>query len=153
MSQVYTIEREQLVNAPLHQTWKFFSDPENLAIITPPDLGFRVLSKTPEKIHNDLKIRYKVRPLLGIPVTWETLIKDVSEFRYFTDIQLKGPYAMWEHRHDFYQDGDRTIVKDEVRYKMPFGLLGRIMHFLVVRRRLKKIFEYRQSVLDKLYNA
>jgi ligand-binding SRPBCC domain-containing protein len=59
---IYTFTRTQVVELPLEQCWRFFSDPRNLAKITPPELRFVVKSDLPEEIHAGLIIRYTVSP-------------------------------------------------------------------------------------------
>ncbi len=74
---IYTLSRTQMVQMPLEECWRFFSDPGNLSKITPPTMGFTVLSELPPEIHTGLMIRYRVSPLFGIPLSWLTEITQV----------------------------------------------------------------------------
>ena len=98
-------------------------------------------------------IQYTVRPLYGIPVKWKTIITDVDKPYSFTDKQLKGPYALWEHHHQFVPHGDGILVKDRVRYALPFSSLGSLIHTLVVKKKIEDIFDYRKNVLTDIFGA
>ena len=66
----------------------------------------------------------------------------------FVDVQLRGPYALWEHTHTFEPDGpDAVVIADRVRYALPFGPLGELAHAAFVRRDLQRIFEYRSRAV------
>jgi len=142
---------EQVVNTDVKKCWDFFSSPKNLSKITPNHLGFKILSEVPEKMHSGLIIEYRVKPIAGIPVKWITEIQDVNESKLFYDVQLKGPYKVWKHRHHFEAIGDQTIMKDEIEYALPFGILGRIANFLFVRKQVRSIFEYRKRKIEEFF--
>jgi ligand-binding SRPBCC domain-containing protein len=95
-------------------------------------------------------IDYTVRAT-GFPVRWTTLITDYEPPYRFVDVQLKGPYSFWHHTHTFEAVDGGTMIKDTVRYVLPFGILGRAVHRLLVRRQLRKIFEYRQEFVDHYF--
>ena len=148
---VYTLRSTRIVEAGIGRCWDFFSDPHNLARITPPDLGFEIVSDLPPRIHAGLMIEYRVRPLFGVPVTWLTEITQVEEGRYFVDEQRVGPYAVWHHEHTFTALGeDRTECVDLVHYVPPFGPLGALLHPVLIRPRLEAIFAYRESRIPEL---
>jgi ligand-binding SRPBCC domain-containing protein len=130
------------------ECWAFFSNPQNLAKITPPALDFRILSDLPTEIHPGLMIEYRVRPLLGIPMTWLTEIAQVNAPRTFVDEQRVGPYALWHHAHFFTAINEgRTEVRDLVHYVLPFGWLGNLAHPFLVAPTLEKIFAYREKAV------
>jgi ligand-binding SRPBCC domain-containing protein len=148
---IYTLERTHVVAMPLEQCWSFFSDPRNLARITPPSLGFRVRSELPAKVYPGLMIRYTVSPLFGIPMTWLTEITQVVEPSYFVDEQRVGPYRLWHHEHFFRAvDAERTEVRDLVHYAPPLGPLGAIINKLLVAPQLEAIFDFRKDQLEEL---
>ena len=128
---LYRLYREHLLPTELKTAWDFFSTPENLARITPPELGFEILTEVKgKKISDGMHIEYYVRPLLGLRLKWITRIDSVQEPKYFVDTQLKGPYKLWEHKHTFVPTPHGVNMIDEVKYAMPFGILGRIAHAL-----------------------
>ena len=68
----------------------------------------------------------------------------------FLDVQVRGPYGRWEHRHRFLEEGGGTIVEDRVVYQLPLGALGRVLHAGVVGRQLRAAWAYRTRRLAEL---
>ena len=96
-------------------------------------------------------ITYRIRPVLGIPITWVTEITHVQEPSHFVDEQRFGPYRFWHHKHLFKATKDGVEMEDIVDYAMPLGPLGSIPHALLIRKRLEGIFDYRERVLKELF--
>lgn len=136
--------------APLgaREVFKVFEDARNLARITPPWLNFQVLTGA-VAMRPGAEIDYVIR-WLGLPMRWKTLITAYEPPRFFEDRQLEGPYALWHHRHDFFETPAGTVVSDCVDYKLPLGPLGRIAHAVTVRRQLLQIFRFRQAAMPEL---
>ncbi len=149
----YSIKSTQHLPISLEEAWDFFSSPNNLAKITPPDMGFIITSdkKDGEKMYAGQIITYIIKPMLGIPVKWMTEITHVKEGEYFIDEQRIGPYKLWHHRHSFKKTATGVEMHDEVNYVLPMGILGTIAHKLFVRKRIEYIFEYRTKVLDDFF--
>ncbi len=120
-------------------------------MITPPELDFKILSKLDDKdIYEGMTISYTVKPILGIPVFWQTEITEVQHLKKFTDRQLKGPFKIWEHTHTFEVKDNGVLMTDSVNYEVPFSYLGKIIERLIIRNKIKAIFEFRKIVLEKL---
>ncbi len=147
MNRKYNLEQFQDLPITLEEAWAFFSNPKNLARITPPSLGFVITSQPPEDIIDGLTITYTVKPLLGIPMKWVSLISDVQKPDQFVDQQITGPYAYWHHLHRFTKILGGVRAEDVVTYSLPMGLLGELVHPLLVAPRLKAIFDFRRTVL------
>ena len=146
----YVLEREQQIDRPRTEVFAFFGDAFNLERITPQFLSFRILTKRPVRMHAGTLLEYKLS-LFGVGFYWQTRIEEWQPEQYFTDVQLKGPYALWRHTHSFEEVGERrTLMRDRVEYAIPYGLLGRLAHSLFVRRSLKKIFDYRAQETARL---
>jgi ligand-binding SRPBCC domain-containing protein len=143
---VYELKRQQKIALPLEQVFSFFERPENLAKLTPPSLGFQILTPSPIEMKSGCLIDYIVR-IMGLPVRWTTLITDYDPPHRFADVQLKGPYSYWHHTHLFEAVEGGTVMTDTVRYALPFGWLGRIAQALAVKGQLRRIFHYRSEVL------
>jgi ligand-binding SRPBCC domain-containing protein len=151
---MYILKREQQLYCDIASAWSFFSSPHNLSRITPKEMGFVVLSNlTDSEIYKGMIIDYSVKPLLGIPLKWQTQITEVDYQKSFIDFQKKGPYKLWRHRHEFIPNQKGVLMIDTVDYELPFGFIGKIMHSLIVRKKLKNIFDYRNKVLEDLFNA
>ncbi len=150
---MYILERTQQLNCTISEAWRFFSSPHNLAAITPREMNFVVVSKLNDgEIYEGMIIDYKVSPLFNRPLRWRTVITHVNAPNSFIDFQQKGPYRYWEHFHEFTANETGVLMKDRVRYQLPLGILGRLMHSWVVRKKLHHIFDYRYKVLEQLFN-
>ena len=151
---IHVLKARQIVSADIQTCWTFFSNPKNLSTITPPELGFEVLSDLPDEIHEGMMIEYRVRPLFGIPVSWLTEITHVRGPYYFVDEQRVGPYAVWHHEHYFVsRDDGGTELIDRVHYVMPFTPVSEVLHPLLVAPKLQAIFDYRTRAVEKLFGA
>ena len=149
----YYLHREQLLNISIEEAWNFFSSAKNLSKITPPEMSFQIISELSDKpVYSGMEIDYIVKPILGIPLRWKTLIDKVDEPNYFTDKQLKGPYKLWEHSHHFKSTNKGLLMTDDVKYQLPFSVLGQIEHWLFVKKKIENIFDYRFQVLEKMFN-
>ena len=147
----FRLLEDQTLPIPQREAWDFFSDPGNLPRITPPWLGFEVTSEPPPRMYPGMVLTYRVRPLLGIPVSWMTEITQVSEPDYFIDEQRFGPYRLWHHEHRFETAAGGTRVIDTVHYALPAGPLSPLVDRLIVRRQLANIFGYRRRVLEERF--
>lgn len=150
---VYKKETVQYVNATVEQCWEFFSSPRNLQKITPETMGFQITDFDNKTMYAGQIIQYKVSPLLGLKIPWVTEITFVKENSYFIDEQRFGPYALWHHKHFFETAENGTKMTDLVHYALPLGFIGRIMNSLVVKNKLKEIFDYRVVKVDEIFNA
>jgi len=151
ISRLYRIHRKQRLPVDIQAAWDFFSDSRNLAKITPDYLDFRFVGEAPESMYEGMIITYRIRPVLGIPVTWVTEITRVDEPLLFVDEQRFGPYRFWHHKHLFRAIEGGVEMEDIVDYILPLGILGSISHALLINRQLKGIFDYRERVLRRLF--
>lgn len=144
---VHVLERSQRVELPPERAFDFYGDAANLEPLTPPWLRFEVTTPKPIEMGAGTLLDYRLR-LHGVPVRWRTLIESWEPPHRFLDVQVRGPYSLWEHTHTFEPAGDgATIIRDRVRYAIPFGPLGSLAHSLFVRRDLARIFDYRQEAV------
>jgi ligand-binding SRPBCC domain-containing protein len=148
---MYQLKRTQFVKTDLATCWDFFSSPNNLNKITPKEMGFDVLTEGVENMYEGLMIEYKVRPLLNIPLRWITEITHVKHQQYFVDEQRKGPYKIWHHEHHFKEVQGGVEMTDIVSYELPFGILGKMAHPLLVKKKLDQIFADRFKIVDELF--
>jgi len=146
---LHSLERTQMLPTDLETAWAFFSDPRNLPKITPPWLGFSVISRLPERMHPGMIARYTVRPLPLMTVTWITEITHVVEPHFFVDEQRFGPYRFWHHQHHFREATGGMEMRDLVSYILPFGAAGSLAARYVARR-LHEIFDFRRDTLEQM---
>lgn len=150
---VYYLHAEQLLPVDLQTAWAFFSSPNNLAKITPPEMDFTPLTPMADgaEIYTGMLIDYKVKPLFGIPMHWQTEINTVEKPNRFVDSQLKGPYRLWEHTHTFIQTDKGVLMKDDVKYQLPLGPLGSLAHALLVHKKLQALFRFRKAAIERIF--
>jgi ligand-binding SRPBCC domain-containing protein len=146
---VHLLEREQLVPRPVDEVFAFFAQARNLERITPPWLGFEVLTSGSVEMRSGTLIEYRLR-VHAVPVRWISRIEEWDSGRLFVDRQLRGPYRLWHHRHEFAACADGTVVRDRVRYALPLGRLGELAHAAFVRRDLERIFDFRRAAVAQL---
>jgi ligand-binding SRPBCC domain-containing protein len=149
---MYQLKRTQFIKSDIKTCWDFFSSPNNLKVITPPYMGFEVKTEVPSIMYEGLMIAYTVRPLFGIPMSWVTEIKTVKENQFFVDEQRQGPYTIWHHEHHFKEVEGGVEMTDIVSYVLPFGILGKLVHPIIVRKKLEEIFAYRFKKVDEIFN-
>jgi ligand-binding SRPBCC domain-containing protein len=149
---IHTLRREQRLPGAPAAVFGFFSDARNLEAITPPLLRFEVLTPEPVVMGAGVRIHYRLR-IHGVALRWLTQITEWEPPHRFVDEQLDGPYALWRHTHSFEADGEETIMRDVVHYRIGFGPLGGLAHALVVRRDLDRIFDYRAERVRQLLAA
>ncbi len=149
---VHTLRREQRLPGSPEDVFAFFGDARNLEAITPPLLRFRVLDPDAIVMGAGALIRYRLR-VHRVPVGWLTAIREWDPPHRFVDEQLRGPYTVWHHTHTFepHPDGSGdTLMRDVVRYALPFGVFGELARRLFVARDLDAIFDYRAERIREL---
>jgi ligand-binding SRPBCC domain-containing protein len=142
---------EQFLPITLDQAWTFFSSPKNLNLITPPEMDFRILDELPEQMYQGMLIRYKIKPMLNIPLDWVTEITVIKDHQFFIDEQRKGPYRIWHHEHHFKVVEGGVLMTDKLYYDIGMGFIGTLAGKLWVDKQVKSIFEFRSNKLIDLF--
>lgn len=149
---IYTLYEETVLDTDLDTAWDFFSNPRNLAKITPPEMGFTITSEhLAERMHPGMVITYKVTPLKGFSTTWVTEITHVEDKVMFVDEQRFGPYSFWHHTHGFRETENGVLCTDLVHYAVPGWFLSPVIHKLAVKPKLKEIFDFREKKVEELF--
>ncbi len=146
----FLLQREQWIEKPVEEVFAFFADATNLEAITPPWLRFRILSPTPIAMRAGALIFYRLR-WGWLPLRWVTEIEEWQPPFRFVDVQLGGPYALGHHTHSFEPHEGGTLMRDSVRYALPLGPLGRLVHRLFVCRDLEAIFDHRARKVGEVF--
>jgi len=148
---IFKLERSQELPLTLDEAWHFFSNPQNLSLITPPNLGLNIKGQFKGEIYNGMMIEYTVKPIGGMVMDWVSEIKHVNKPYLFVDEQRTGPYKIWYHQHFFKQKGNKVEVIDVVYYALPLGLFAPIINHLIIKGKLNEIFSYRKKILDEKF--
>ncbi len=143
----HVLESRVVLPRPRPEVFAFVADPQNLSGLAPASLGLRVHG--PATLHAgavlDLRLRW-----LGVPLRWRAYVREWDPPYRFVDVQVRGPWARWEHRHQFLEVDGGTLLLDRVTYRPPLGPLGRLVHALVLGRQLRRLWEYRRRRLAAL---
>jgi ligand-binding SRPBCC domain-containing protein len=149
---IHSIKNVQKISITLEQAWEFFSNPANLQAITPNNMRFKILSgDNGATVQKGQILEYKVSPVLGIGLYWKSEITEVQSPTYFADLQLKGPYAYWNHRHYFKAIEGGVEMTDMIEYKNPVWVLGDLANILFIKRKLRQLFEFRYKKMEELF--
>lgn len=146
---IYELNRSQIVRRRREEAFAFFADAENLEMMTPPWLQFRIVSPRPIRMCTGTRIDYVLR-LHGFAVDWTSEITAWEPPFRFVDEQRRGPYRLWVHEHRFEDVEDGTRVIDHIRYAVPGGTLA---HRLFVAPDLERVFGFRRDKLAALFGA
>ena len=150
---VFKFERSQVLSISLEKAWEYFSNPLNLAEITPPSLSLRIKGNFNGRTTNGMIIAYTVQPLFGIKMDWVSEIKHVQEPFFFVDEQRSGPYKFWYHQHFFKAVGKNQVeVVDVIYYALPLGWLAPLINKYIVQDKLIGIFNFRKYVLEQKFS-
>ena len=148
---IYNLQSKQKLPISVNKAWDFLSSPINLKTITPEYMGFNILSGADRKMYPGQIVQYIVTPLFGIKTKWVTEITHVQENKYFVDEQRFGPYALWHHKHFIRPIDGGVEMEDIIDYKIPFGLIGQLVHPIIIKPKLKEIFDYRHDKLIEIF--
>jgi ligand-binding SRPBCC domain-containing protein len=141
----HTLRREQRLPGTPEQVFAFFAEAGNLEAITPPWLRFAIVTARPIAMGPGTLIEYRLA-LHRLPISWLTRIETWEPPTRFVDAQLTGPYRLWQHTHEFAPDGaGGTVMRDTVRYALPWWPLGEVAHRMFVARDLRRIFDFRAA--------
>jgi ligand-binding SRPBCC domain-containing protein len=135
------------VPAPIDRVFAFFADAANLQALTPPWVHFAFVSRLPVEMRRGALIEYRLR-IRGLPLRWTSEITRWEPPHVFVDEQRRGPYRLWVHTHRFTEARGGTIVDDQVRYRVPGGVL---VDRLIVGPDVRRIFRYRREALKKRF--
>jgi len=162
-------ETEHWIAAPIERVCRFFSDPHNLSVISPPSSGaeLKSLHLVPPLLPfvegtellagagSRVVVSFRLLPFLPMRGSWTADIVDYQWLDHFRDVQVKGPFKKFEHTHTFVvkqRNGTPgTVVRDHVEYDVGFGPAGALANVLLVRRMLKQMFAYRHSATERAF--
>ena len=159
---------EVWVPFPLERVFRFFANPENLPRIMPPASGTRIealrlVEPSPASVEthsprmlagvgSEIVTSFRILPAFPFRAWWVARVTEFEWSRYFADIQAKGPFKRWHHRHEFESETrnilNGTLVRDRIEYEVGFGVLGTIAQRVFVGDQVARTFDHRQRVLE-----
>ena len=148
---IYQYNSKQKLPISVDEAWNLLSNPNNLQKLTPSYLGMITISGAERPLYAGQFIQYLVTPILGIKTKWVTEITNVVDKVYFVDEQRFGPYALWHHTHFINEIDGGVEMEDIINYKVPFGILGQLVHPFLVKPKLNEIFEFRRKALIEMF--
>jgi ligand-binding SRPBCC domain-containing protein len=170
----YQLQFADWIPVSVSEVFAFFADPENLPRLMPPQLqtevdGFQLVAPPtrPSQNLNAIEVHHvagagsiidtSLRPIGWLPWRrkWTAAITEFEWNHHFADLQQKGPFKRWHHRHEFLEDNrngfNGTLVRDVIEYEVGFGPLGALANSLFLERRIRTSFAHRQKILSKLF--
>jgi len=147
----HELRTRTVLNMPIDEAFAFFSQAENLGLVTPAAMRFEIQGGA-AAITNGATIDYRLR-VGPVPIHWRTRIAEWEPPHCFIDLQEWGPYRCWWHKHTFSAQGSRTVMEDHVYDAPPFGALGRLANRWFIVPRLRQIFGYRRDVIRLRFGA
>jgi uncharacterized protein (TIGR01777 family) len=145
---VRTFHTAQFVGRPLAEIFDFFADARNLEAITPAALSFTIRA-APAALQRGSIVEYDLR-LHGFPVHWKTMIAEYEPMHRFVDVQLRGPYRLWRHAHEFEPVDGGVQIGDRVDYLLPGAPFGELAAPLVARD-VAEIFRFRREAISERF--
>jgi len=153
-SGIYQLKSKQVIHAGIEKVWQYFSKPENLNHLTPKDMSFKITCEVDKEMYPGQIISYQIEILPRIVCSWVTEITHVKPKSFFVDEQRCGPYKIWHHEHRFIALNDHKVeMYDIVTYKLPMGLLGRLIAGKSLQKRVRKIFTYRYEKVSEIFST
>jgi ligand-binding SRPBCC domain-containing protein len=141
----HVLESRLWLARPRPEVFAVVADPAGVARFVPPAFRVRLLTPAPTMRAGavlDFRLRW-----LGLPLTWRTFVREWDPPFRFVTVQVRGPYARWEHRHRLLEEGGGTWIEDRVTYRLPLGPLGRAAHALLVGRQIQAAWSWRRERL------
>ena len=148
---LYTVHKKQKLPISINEAWAFLSDPSNLSLLTPKEMNFTIISKDQKPMYAGQVIQYSVTPIAGVKTKWISEITHLKKGNYFIDVQLFGPYSFWHHKHFIHEIDGGVEMEDIIDYKVPFGILGLLLHPILIKPKLEEIFNYRQKKITEIF--
>lgn len=142
-----TISKHSEVAAPVEEAFAWHERPGAIQRLLPPWEPVRVEQEVASlQPGNRAVLRTAVPgPLVGRWVAEHAGYDPPWEFR---DVQVSGPFARFEHRHGFEPAApERTVISDEINYRLPLDVLTNVVAGSIVRGRLGRMLDYRHRVV------
>jgi ligand-binding SRPBCC domain-containing protein len=146
-----TLEFSVALNVSLKELFEFHLDFDNISKVTPPWIKTRIV-RSPEILTEGSELSVQVRQF-GVWIPWDVSVVTLRPYTLMIDVQTsRGPFALWRHEHRFSEVADRVVLTDVITYALPLGFLGRCVDAVLFRHVQKKVFDYRHSRMQDIFN-
>ena len=137
--------KESIIHASPERVFAFHERPDALQLLIPPWEHARVIqSARISDVGSQAIIETRVFSLVTVRWVAEHTVYEPPHL--FVDVQNKGPFRSWSHRHMVEQHAEGALLRDQIDYEASLGFLGRAVAPLLIPGRLKKLFDYRHEV-------
>ena len=138
---------ESVIKAPVTDVFAFYNDIGNLPRITPPHMKTEIVDLQ-GNMRAGTRIELRVK-LLFLTTAWLVRIEEHVANRYFVDVQEKGPFARFRHRHEFHPHAEGTLLRDEIDFELPFAPFSAPIRKWIVKPQIDRTFAYRHAQTRK----
>lgn len=139
-------QKRSIIRAPVDAVFAWHERPGALERLSPPWDPLRVIRHIGGiRPGDEVTLRMKAGP---VPYIWQARHEDYQQNRFFSDIQIRGPFAVWRHSHRFSSETQTaTAYEDVIEYALPFP--GHFFEFTdhIIHQKLGRIFNYRHATL------
>lgn len=120
----------------------------SLSSLVPPEYKFEVQSVSAKELADSVTLNYSFS-LFGREWKWQTKVLDFKPITSFTDMQMKGPFSLWYHHHEFIPLQKGCVMRDKIIFRIPGSYIGNLLLGPLVRSKIEGIFSYRKRILEK----
>ena len=145
----HILEQRLVIARARPEVFAFFADPAHASRLMPPWIRVTLLGGAGRTVGAGTVLDYRVS-CLGVPFAWRAFVREFDPPFRFLDVQLRGPFARWEHRHRFLADGDGTLMEDRITYRLPLGLVGGAAHAVAFRHLVAAAWRRRTQRIGEL---
>jgi ligand-binding SRPBCC domain-containing protein len=136
-----------LIKCGLEDLFNFHLDSNNITKITPKNIKVELLIDDTQTYEGKI-VKLKTTKFF-IPTFWEVKIEKLQSPNLLVDVAVKSPFKYWKHQHIFTKKGNMCELRDEIEFKLPFGIIGKIFEPFI-EFDIKNMFEYRHKKTKEL---
>ena len=145
----------------------FFANPQNLPRIMPPRTETKLIEvklvSPPDAakkngqglagVGSEIVTSFRLFRFPPIHSNWTARITEFEWDHHFADLQMKGPFKRFFHRHELRTETrngiEGTVVRDAIEFDAGYGFPGRLAEKFIVQQ-MRQTFIYRQQKLEEL---
>jgi ligand-binding SRPBCC domain-containing protein len=146
----YHFHDRQVLPVSVTELFNFLIQPQNLEQIMAKAMRVKVISSSTPVIEHGTVIDYTFQKN-GIPLRWQSEITEFEPNVYFADLQTRGPFRYWLHKHILKPVAEGTEITDDLTFEPPLGILGEIAYHAFIRRDIERIFSLRKKRMEELF--